>query len=231
VAEWKGENFDRLLSAQVGYARAAIAIDERRKDFDRVKWGPTAVAPPRAPGLPDQFRQFWFAGNHSDIGGSYAETESRLSDIALRWMLEQAVGVPDGLKIDGMPAVADPRHPVEVMQIPRLRLHPSAAGVQHYEIAGMRDAIEARVSASWVPAWVRRWAKGKSWEAKDRDIKPGATVHPSVDERFALPSVVQCDGIAPYRPAPLAGHQRFRDRYDVRSDPGTASTTDVGLHA
>ncbi|KQO76365.1 DUF2235 domain-containing protein [Methylobacterium sp. Leaf88] len=213
VAEWKGENFDRLLSAQVGYARAAIAIDERRKDFDRVRWGPTAVAPPRAPGLPDQFRQFWFAGNHSDIGGSYAETESRLSDIALRWMLEQAVGVPDGLKVDGMPAVVDPRHPVEVMQIPRLRLHPSASGVQHCEIAGMRDAIEARVSASWVPAWVRRWAQGKSWEAKDRDIKPDATVHPSVDERFALSAVVQCDGVAPYRPAPLAHHVRFRDRY------------------
>ncbi|MCB4805885.1 uncharacterized protein (DUF2235 family) [Methylobacterium brachiatum] len=214
VAEWKGENFDRLLSAQVGYARAAIAIDERRKDFDRVRWGPTAVTPPRTPGAPDQFRQFWFAGNHSDIGGSYDETESRLSDIALKWMREQAVGVPDGLKIDGMPAVADPRHPVEVMRIPRLRLHPSAAGVQHCEVAGMRDAIAARVSASWVPAWVRRWAQGKSWETKDRDIKPDATVHASVDERFALQAVVQCDGVAPYRPAPLRAHQRFATYYE-----------------
>ncbi|WP_331302765.1 DUF2235 domain-containing protein [Methylobacterium oryzae] len=151
VAEWKGENFDRLLSAHVGYARAAIAIDERRKDFDRVRWGPTEACPPRAPGVPDQFRQFWFAGNHSDIGGGYEETESRRSDIALRWMLGQAVGVPDGHEVDGMPAVADPRHPVEVMRIPRLRLHPSAAGVQHCEVSGMRDAIAARVSASWVP--------------------------------------------------------------------------------
>lgn len=218
VAEWKGENFDRLLSAQVGYARAAIAIDERRKDFDRVKWGPTDVAPHRAPGAPDQFRQFWFAGNHSDIGGSYDETESRLSDTALKWMLEQAVGVPDGLKMDGMPPVADPRHPVEVMRIPRLRLHPSAAGVQHCEVAGMRDAIEARVSASWVPPWVRRWARGKSWETKDREIRPDATVHPSVDERFDLPSVVQCDGVAPYRPAPLANHVRFKNRYGPAPD-------------
>jgi uncharacterized protein (DUF2235 family) len=218
VAEWKGDNFDRLLSAQVGYARAAIAIDERRADFDRVKWGPTEITPPRTPGAPDQFRQFWFAGNHSDIGGSYDETESRLSDIALTWMLEQAVGVPDGLKVDGMPAVADPRHPVEVMQIPRLRLHPSPTGVQHCEVAGMRDAIEARVSASWVPGWVRRWAQGKSWAIKDRDIKPDATVHPSVDERFALPSVAQCDGSAPYRPVPLATHVRFKDRYGPAPD-------------
>ncbi|MGT2481577.1 DUF2235 domain-containing protein [Methylobacterium oryzae CBMB20] len=220
VAEWKSENFDRLLSAQVGYARAASAIDERRKDFDRVKWGPTEVAPLRAPGAPDQFRQFWFAGNHSDIGGSYEETESRLSDIALRWMLEQAVGVPDGLKVDGMPAVADPRHPVEVMRIPRLRLHPSATGVQHCEVAGMRDAIVARVSASWVPGWVRRWAQGKTWEARDRDIRPDATVHPSVDERFQLTSVVQCDGAAPYRPSGLAHHVRFRPFY---GDPVAAA--------
>lgn len=216
VAEWKGENFDRYLSAQVGCARAAIAIDERRKDFDRVKWGPTEVPPPREPGAPDQFRQFWFAGNHSDIGGSYDETESRLSDIALKWMLEQAIGVPNGLKVDGMPPVADARRPIEVTQIPRLQLHPSAAGVQHCEIAGMRDTIAARVSASWIPGFVRRWAEGKSWEAKDREIKPDATVHPSVAERFALPSVVQCDGVAPYRPAALAKHVDYQGWYASR---------------
>jgi hypothetical protein len=38
-AEWKGENFDRLLSRHVAFARAANAIDETRKDFDRVGWG------------------------------------------------------------------------------------------------------------------------------------------------------------------------------------------------
>src|SRR3546814_14208096 len=29
----------------------------------------------------------WFAGCHSDVGGSYPEDESRLSDIALEWMV------------------------------------------------------------------------------------------------------------------------------------------------
>jgi hypothetical protein len=28
--------------------------------------------------------------NQSDIGGSYPETESRLSDIALQWTIDQA---------------------------------------------------------------------------------------------------------------------------------------------
>lgn len=51
-ARWEGDNFDKLLSAQVGYARSAIAIDESREDFARVKWGPTAVPPPREHGLP-----------------------------------------------------------------------------------------------------------------------------------------------------------------------------------
>jgi hypothetical protein len=37
---------------------------------------------------PEQFDQIWFAGNHADIGGSYPENESRLSDIALDWMVD-----------------------------------------------------------------------------------------------------------------------------------------------
>jgi hypothetical protein len=98
-AEWKGENFDRLLSRYVHYARSANAIDETRKDFDRVGWGGLhSDASEKVNGI-DRLMQWWFAGNHSDIGGSYAETESRLSDIALQWMIEQATGIRDGLKI------------------------------------------------------------------------------------------------------------------------------------
>ena len=214
VARWEGKNFDRYLSVQVGYARAAIAIDERRADFARVPWGPTEESPERPSGVPDQFPQFWFAGNHSDIGGSYDETESRLSDIALRWMLEQAVSIPDGLRVDGMPTVVDPRHPVEVMSIPRLRLHPSPLGAQHCEIAGMQDAITERTEASWVPGWVSKWAADKSWEVGGREPKPDAPMHHSVDDRFAARAVVQCDGLRPYRPEALAGHARFRHFYE-----------------
>ena len=39
---------------------------------------------------PHPLIQLWFAGNHSDIGGSFAEAESRPSDNALWWMIEQA---------------------------------------------------------------------------------------------------------------------------------------------
>jgi Uncharacterized alpha/beta hydrolase domain (DUF2235) len=95
-AQWRGVNFNRLLSRFVTYARSANAVDETRADFDRVAWGPTREMVEETAGIPT-FRQFFFAGNHSDVGGSYPEVASRLSDIALAWMLEEAVGAPDGL--------------------------------------------------------------------------------------------------------------------------------------
>src|ERR1700730_4542891 len=88
-AEWKSGNCDPLLSKYVGTARSANAIDERRKDFDRVQWGQADSK---------QLSQWWFAGNHSDIGGSYQETESRLSDISLQWILEEIVKLNHPIK-------------------------------------------------------------------------------------------------------------------------------------
>jgi hypothetical protein len=61
-AEWKGENFDRLLSRHVAFARAANAIDETRKDFDRVGWGGSEEGAPHFPGY-DRLVQRWFTGN------------------------------------------------------------------------------------------------------------------------------------------------------------------------
>ena len=42
--------------------------------------------------LPGQsLKQVWFAGGHSDIGGSYAGAQSGLSKITLEWMLCEAL--------------------------------------------------------------------------------------------------------------------------------------------
>ena len=59
------------------YARSANAIDENRKDFQRVAWGGVEEGGEVREG-PDRLIQLWFAANHSHIGGSYAEAESRL---------------------------------------------------------------------------------------------------------------------------------------------------------
>ena len=59
----------------------------------------------------DTFQQYWFAGNHSDIGGGYAENESRLSDITMGWMIEAAEKIEDGIKIDKSVFNSIPRPP------------------------------------------------------------------------------------------------------------------------
>jgi hypothetical protein len=109
---FKMKFYDHELNPDVVYAKHALSIDENRKDFERVPW--TNEGMDDAGG---RFEQIWFAGNHSDVGGSYPENESRLSDMALQWMVEAATSVPDGIRIDG-----------DVLQ-----LYPSPAGPQHDE--------------------------------------------------------------------------------------------------
>lgn len=198
-AEWKGEHFNRLLSRFVPFARSANAIDETRADFARVPWGPGPDMKREPIEGPEWFRQVWFAGNHSDVGGSYPEQESRLSDVALEWMIQQATEIPNGLRVDGVNAGSATK---------RLFLYPSADGVQHCEIAGMRDTLEARL-----PRWLLRLLPNFGWELVIRKIHEDATVHPSVVERFRLPEVTQCAGQGPYRPEALRHHAQFKNYY------------------
>jgi hypothetical protein len=85
--------YDKTLNPHVKYARHAISIDETRSSFQRVPWGD-----PSQSSAPDRFKQVWFPGNHSDVGGSYPENESRLSDGPLEWMVTDAVSA--GLLVD-----------------------------------------------------------------------------------------------------------------------------------
>jgi uncharacterized protein (DUF2235 family) len=194
LAQWSGKNFDRLLSKSVRYARHAIAIDEDRADFPRLPWGwsSSVAAPAEVEGEAKPFIQLWFAGNHSDIGGSYPETESRLSDIALQWMIEEATSVPYPL----------------FLNLAQLHLFPSSAGLQHDEVAGMADTIRGRT-----PGFLRWLTRGLSWEEKQRDPKPIASLHPSVTKRFALDAVPRQGGEGPYRPEALREHELFKQLY------------------
>lgn len=88
-AVWNRENYDKWLDSDVGFARHALAIDEQRRDFPRVKWAMAAEEMKNAGKKPQWLKQVWFAGCHSDIGGSYLEPESRLSDITIDWMVEE----------------------------------------------------------------------------------------------------------------------------------------------
>src|ERR1017187_3826594 len=119
------EECETDLSVDVFCARHAISIDECRKSFPRVPWGGSYSDKKKEPA--DWFVQLWFAGNHSDIGGSYLENESRLSDISLEWMLGEAVKV--GLKCDKSV----------------LKLYPDPTGPQHDETRSSLFRLAPRV--------------------------------------------------------------------------------------
>jgi len=79
-------NYDMHFVTDIPFARHAMAIDEYGRDFLRVPWGGSGTVSDGDIAGVKRFRQVWFAGNHSDVGGSYPENESRLSDITLKWI-------------------------------------------------------------------------------------------------------------------------------------------------
>lgn len=68
---------DTTLYPNVKFAYHAMAIDEKRKNFQVLRF----EQDPR-------ITQLWFSGVHCDVGGGYEYAESQLSDIALLWMIE-----------------------------------------------------------------------------------------------------------------------------------------------
>ncbi len=75
--------FDHKLHPEVRYAYHAVSIDEKRKKFPISLWDESNINKNQ-----QTIKQVWFAGVHSDVGGSYRE--KGLSNVALRWMLQQA---------------------------------------------------------------------------------------------------------------------------------------------
>src|ERR1700733_2804662 len=74
--------------------RHAQSIDERRIFFRQNSFTRVVAGDDLGDGetitTTQDFKQVWFAGVHSDVGGSYAPDKSGLSQIALEWMLVEA---------------------------------------------------------------------------------------------------------------------------------------------
>lgn len=203
--------YDTRLHYAVRYARHALAIDENRRAFEWVPWYEDHCKEREAAAarVPPRFKQVWFAGNHSDVGGSYPDTESRLSDIALSWMVEEAASLPEPILVD---------HSL-------LRLYPDSAGAQH-------DERKAFFSAC--PAWLVRVAcrfispREFGWREGYRRVPDDALLHPTVLERFKRHAVQVHGDMVPYRPRALRRHPDVRGYYPpprVQSSrtPGTAA--------
>lgn len=80
----KDEFYDTKMGDNILTARHAMAIDELRSDFKPTAWQLRPEV---------DLKQVWFAGVHSNVGGSYAPdkyTGGLLSDIPLDWMMREA---------------------------------------------------------------------------------------------------------------------------------------------
>ena len=84
--------YDRKLGSNVIKARHALSLDENRDDFEPTIWEPREKV---------DLKQVWFAGVHSDVGGSYKPDNDGtvLADIPMKWLMREAQS--DGLAFEG----------------------------------------------------------------------------------------------------------------------------------
>ncbi|MBV6486061.1 MAG: hypothetical protein KFKLKKLM_02694 [Flavobacteriales bacterium] len=77
--------YDNKIGSIIKTARHALSIDEKRKDFEPTIWQQDWEKKV-------DLKQVWFAGVHSDVGGSYPPDKNGhvLSDIPMMWMKKEA---------------------------------------------------------------------------------------------------------------------------------------------
>lgn len=181
---WIYEPVKLLYSAQnpiVQTGRHAVSIDERRCFFQDNLWGrPLEEGTPDLK-APQDILQVWFAGVHSDVGGSYPPPESALANAALEWMLDEAIAaglqvVPERREmIVGQGAATD--HPAAVLYPPA-----EQPGALHQSLVGPWWLLEL------LPH--RRYEKDDAQEkwgiplGKRRQVTDAAIVHSSVVRRM-----------------------------------------------
>jgi uncharacterized protein (DUF2235 family) len=166
-----------FLHKDVRYGRQALAIDENRKTFKPEIWDERGAPP-------DQIRQVWFSGVHSDIGGGYG-LRMGLADLTLEWMIAEAMAC------EAPPAI-------DLAKLPQ-PLAPDALGNQHDE----------RQTASF-PPWQLGTREGFVGHGHFRET---AATAPSVRIRFDADSAPVLGDPFPYRPVALRNHPDFRTGY------------------
>jgi T6SS, Phospholipase effector Tle1-like, catalytic domain len=162
--------YDTRLGQHVRHARHAMAIDEVRASFTPTLWTDEQDRPIYDDGS-GRVKQLWFAGVHSDVGGGYSS--NGLSDIALRWMIDEAAAAGLGFR----QGFVD-------------QIRPDPRGVLHDSVKGLFKALRTRPRN--VPAFDD--AAKLHPAARDRHGNPPITqapYHPtrklSVGESASLP--------------------------------------------
>lgn len=142
--------FTRVLT-NVRVGRHAIAIDEKRRPYPEYRFDRLEVA--KGDG---RLREMWFAGVHSDVGGTFPD-DHQLSDFALQWIADEARA--DGLKI-------------------RTRMYKTDISVAPGNTLPLAHSM-GKIHTNGIG-----WAVvGLGWH--HRVIEPGDEIHPSVWQRIA----------------------------------------------
>lgn len=150
----KNEFHDTDLSSRVDNAFHALAIDEKRKNFEATLWHQQADTQNQV------LEQVWFPGVHSDVGGGFKENETGLSDIALQWMLEKAKSC--NLNFDKISINSDPT----------AEMHESYQGFYKlqkklFRPLGAAESEHGNTNESLHPAVVERYKKNTAYRPKN----------------------------------------------------------------
>jgi uncharacterized protein (DUF2235 family)/membrane protease YdiL (CAAX protease family) len=205
--------------------RHAISIDERRRLFRLNHWkDPQPFQPDPARKdltIPQDIRQVWFGGVHSDVGGGYPESQSALSKYPLLWMVAEASALPDGdaLRFDKrlvdwlgrgiVPPDGDPRYAY---------VAPDPKGELHRSLTGAWWLFEPLPKSAKLKEWPRRrsflglyipWAEPRPIPNRPWKGTPS-------DEPFAIHSsaIARIAEVAGYRPVNLPA------QYEIDSTEG-----------
>jgi len=182
--------------------RQAMAIDERRRMFRLNPWDDpqefvsNRFSQPKA-SVPQDVKQVWFAGVHSDVGGGYPENESGLSKFPLLWMIAEATA--KGLDV----STATLNHLAKGV--------PRAGSRFTYVAPDALSALHDSMTSGWrVLEWLPKADKYKEWTARKSLLGhyiPAAEPRPIPDNAFVHESVVQrMDQLPTYRPVNLPAH-------------------------
>ncbi|HEX4036827.1 MAG TPA: DUF2235 domain-containing protein [Acidobacteriaceae bacterium] len=192
---WVNSPIDLRFDGQnpiIRIGRHVVSIHEKRCCFQDNLWGKALPAEGDYPG--QDIRQAWFTGVHSDVGGSYTESEAGLSKISFEWMLVEAAA--QGLQVDSQRAEIVLGRAAPPACLPAY-VKPDPKGMLHRSLRG----------AWWMAEFFPRRRKGR-WGLPlgrwTREIPNGSLIHETVLEsgtRVNFPKHYAVEEWVPWAPA------------------------------
>jgi len=173
-----------LIGKRIRHVRQALALDEHRRAFEPRCYIVDPTYDYAAQG--QSIAQVWFPGSHADVGGGYAPDESGLSNAALAWMLQEAVGCGLRLKA-GLQTPAGGLDDAALCSRLADCRPPSPAQTQPTDEGQARRIVHAETYDT--PWWalgglkLRDATRNPDWDQPDRPVTP---VEPPGGDRAAL---------------------------------------------